>query len=252
MMKGKGRIDYNKSNLTMPEKLLIWGKGLVLTAVISYLFYQSVIMFIVLLPITFLTVKSEKRKKIELRKKKLLLQFKDGIALLLSGLEAGYSIENSFKDACRELRQMYQRETDIEREYRYICASLELNEQLDNLLIDFGKRSGLEDVRSFAEVFIISKHRGGDITAIVKASIYTIQEKIEVNQEIDTLLSGKKLEQNIMNLVPLGILLYVNLTSPEFISSMYKNIVGAVIMSVCLIVYVGAYMVGKHLIEVEI
>jgi len=248
----RGKIDYNKSNLSKVEQIVIWIKAFALTAVIGYLFYHSLYGVLLLIPLFIYAVKSQKKKQIELRKKRLQYQFKEGISMLLSGLEAGYSMENAFEDACRELRQMYQKQTDIEVEFKYICRGIKLNERLEVLLLDFANRSTLEDVRNFAEVFMISKRRGGDMITIIKSSIHTIQEKLEVKQDIDTLLSGKKLEQNIMNVVPLGILFYVNLTSPEFLSSLYGNLIGCMIMSCCLIVYVGAYVLGKRLIEVEI
>lgn len=248
----RGKIDYNKSNLSKTGQIVIWIKAFALILVIGYLFYHSLWSVLLLLPLFVYVVRNQKKQRILLRKKGLQYQFKEGISMVLSGLEAGYSIENAFADACRQLRQMYKKETDIEVEFKYICTGIKLNEQLEVLLMDFANRSGLEDVRNFAEVFMISKHRGGDMITIIRTSIRTIQEKIEVKQEIDTLLAGKKLEQNIMNIVPIGILIYVNLTSPGFLSSLYGNIVGIFVMSCCLVVYVGAYVLGRHLIEVEV
>lgn len=248
----RGKIDYNKSNLSKVEQSLIMLRAFAVTAVVGYLFYHSIYAVVLMIPLFILVVRRQKKTHIKMRKMQLLYQFKEGITIVLSGLEAGYSIENAFEDACRELHQVYRKQTDIEVEFRHICKGIKLNEQLEVLLMDFAGRSGLEDVRNFADVFMISKHRGGDMITIIRSSIHIIQEKIDVNQEIDTMLAGKRLEQNIMNIVPLGILFYVNLTSPDFLSSLYGNLIGAFIMSGCLIVYAGAYMLGKRIIEVEI
>ena len=75
---------------------------------------------------------------------------------------------------------------------------------------------------------------------------------METVQEIETCLSGKKMEQNIMSLIPLLILAYVKLTSPEFIASMYGNPVGVIVMGVCLFVYVLAYFWGKRIVQIEV
>lgn len=45
-------------------------------------------------------------------------------------------------------------------------------------------------------------------------------------QEIETCLSGKVMEQNIMSLVPVLILAYVKISSPEFLDGMYGNLTG--------------------------
>ena len=42
-------------------------------------------------------------------------------------------------------------------------------------------------------------------------------DKMEVQEEIDTAIAEKKLEQKIMCVAPLGILLFFKATSPEFI-----------------------------------
>lgn len=252
MKKGAAKTDYNNIILSLKEKMYIGGKGLVLLGIISYLFYHSVIAYIVLLPAMFLFIKNGKKKLTVQKKRNLQREFKEGITLLLSGLEAGYSIENAFADASAELRRMYQRETDIEKEFRLICKGVKLNEPIEALLLDFADRSGLEDIKNFAEVFAIAKRRGGDLITILKSSINTIQEKIEVKQEIDTLISGKKFEQKIMSVVPMGILIYVHLTSPEFLESIYKNIAGIFIMSCCLAVYALSVYIGEKIIEVEV
>ncbi len=248
----KGKTDYRKINLSYFEMIAIFTKGIIILSVVSYLFYKSVAAFVILLPSLIFFVKIEKHKLAEQKRKNLQKQFKDGITVLVSGLEAGYSVENVFADACEELRQMYQKETDIEREFRLISNGVTLNEPIETMVLDFANRSGLEDVRNFAQVFIIAKRRGGDLIMILKSSINTIQEKLEVKQEIDTLISGKKLEQNIMSIVPLAILLYVNLTSPEFVDGLYRNIVGVTVMSACLLVYIFSVLIGRKIVEVEV
>lgn len=247
-----GKKDYNKIKLSFGENIFIACKGFFVIGVISYLFYRSITAFIFLIPIVIFIVKNEKRRFIIEKKKALQRQFKEGITLLLSGLEAGYSIENAFEDASNELRQMYQKETDIEREFRIICRGVKFNEPIDVMLFDFADRSGLEDIKNFAEVFVIARKRGGDLITILKSSINTIQEKLAVKEEIDTLLSGKRLEHNIMSVVPIGILFYINITSPEFLNPLYCNIVGVLVMSVCLSVYIVSIFIGKKIIEVEI
>lgn len=48
-------------------------------------------------------------------------------------------------------------------------------------------------------------------------------DKIDVRKEIETTLSAKKAEQMIMSLMPAGIILYLQLTSPGFLEVLYGN-----------------------------
>lgn len=246
------KTDYNNVNLSLFQLLGVAIKGIIIIGGISYIFYKSIIAFAIFLPVLIVYVRMEIiRKKVE-RKKLLQSQFKDGIILLLSSLEAGYSVENAFEDVCGQLRQMYRKPTDIEREFQIICKGLRLNEPIEAVLNDFANRSHLEDIKNFAEVFMIAKKRGGNMIMILKSSINTIREKLEVEQEIQTLLSGKRLEHNIMSVVPVGIILYVNFTSPEFMEAMYHNLAGIIVMSGCLLVYIFSVLLGRRIVEVEI
>lgn len=244
--------DYNKVYFSKGELILIFIKGIFGLILISYLFYRSWIAFICLLPFMLLFVKREKKKKKEKRQRQLKLQFKDGIQMLLAELEAGYSIENAFVEALKELQKLYAKQDDIVREFRTIVNGIDMNNRLELLLQDFAFRSNLEDIKNFAEVFSIAKKSGGDMVNIIRTSIRTIQDKIEVEQEIEIMIAGKKLEQKIMNIVPIGILIYVNLTSAEFLSVLYHSFMGTVVMSGCLCLYLAAFYIGSRIVEVEI
>ena len=39
---------------------------------------------------------------------------------------------------------------------------------------------------------------------------------------------------------------------PEFFQVLYGNLIGVVVMSVCLLVYLIAYVCGKRMIEIEV
>lgn len=252
MKKSKIRPDYVNLPLEREDYERVFFRSLLILTGVGYLFYRSWLVAWMMPPFFWFACRRERERKSKARRRALELQFKEGITFLLAGLEAGYSVENAFGDASRELGKTYREETDLEREFRFICQGIRLNESLESMLFDLAMRSGLEDVRSFAEVFEIARKKGGDLIAILKASIGTLQEKMEVRREIDALLAGKKLEQGIMSLVPPGILLYVNLTSPEFLSGLYGNAVGVLVMSGCLVTYGLSIVWGKRIVEVEV
>ena len=82
-------------------------------SLISYIFYKSIIMFLVLLPFCFLYPKIKKKDLITERKRRLLAQFKEAIMILSSLLNAGYSLENSVKESLVELRLLYEKDNLI-------------------------------------------------------------------------------------------------------------------------------------------
>ena len=55
----------------------------------------------------------------------------------------------------------------------------------------------------------------------------------------------------IMGVMPLGILIYIGLTSYEFIEPLYHNLMGVIVMSVSLVLYVACLYIAKRIVTIE-
>lgn len=186
------------------------------------------------------------------RKWELNLQFRDGITSISSALNAGYSIENAICEAKKDLLLMYDENTIIVKEFQYMIYQMNNNQTVEEILQDFAERSSVEDIHNFAEVFITAKRTGGDIIKIIRTTSNSISDKLEVKREILTLITAKKFESNIMNVIPLGIILYMWVCSPGFLDPLYGNILGIGIMSVALLLYGVAYVISQQIINIEV
>ncbi|MDO5541483.1 MAG: hypothetical protein Q4F83_15690 [Eubacteriales bacterium] len=127
-----------------------------------------------------------------------------------------------------------------------------MNRNLEELLSGLAYRSGLEDIQNFADIFAAAKRTGGNLIAIIRNTMQCIGQKEETRLEIETCLSAKKMEQNIMSLVPVLILVYIQMVSPGFMDSMYHNAAGIIIMSICLAVYGAAWYWGRKIVNIEV
>ena len=73
-----------------------------------------------------------------------------------------------------------------------------------------------------------------------------------MDREIQTELSGKILEQKVMSMVPGIMILYVQLTSKGALDSLYHNIAGVSIMSICLSLYVVSFIMGRKIVRIQV
>lgn len=133
-----------------------------------------------------------------------------------------------------------------------MASCMSLNIPLEQLLYDFANRSGCEDVQSFCEVFVFAKRSGGDFIQIIHLTALRISEKNELLQAIRTEISGKRMEQKIMNLMPLFILLYVDISFGGYLDGMYHNAFGVTIMTACLAVYMLAYYLSEKIVAIQV
>lgn len=179
-------------------------------------------------------------------------QFKEGMQSLITALNVGYSIENAMRGALKEMKILYGEEAAIIRELGYVVRQLEMNITVEQALLEFAARVDVEDVGTFVTVFGITKRNGGDMIVVLQNAVEKICTKIGVKQEIQTLIAAKKMEFQIMSLIPIGIIIYMKISFSQFVSVLYGNIAGVVIMSICLGVYLAAYCLGKKMLEIEV
>lgn len=209
-------------------------------------------MFLALLPVGMcypLVKRSElKRKRLE----ELRIQFKDAILSAASSLNAGYSVELAFSEALKDVNRIYGQDSMMSEELRLILHKTRVNQTFEEALLNFALRSGLDDARSFAEVFLVARASGGELMKTIAGTAEIIGEKIRVKEEILTSTASRRLEQRIMSVVPIGIVLYLELTSPGFFDVLYTSMAGRVLMTVCLGVYLSSLYLAKKMLEIAV
>ena len=245
-------LNYDKYCLGIREWAELFLKAMALTLLIGYLFYDSVWVCIVFVPILIGFWKREQRRKIILRKNHLGGQFKDAIILLYSFIAAGSTLEGAFEKAAADLTLTYSTRDDIVREFREICRKLSMNIRLEDCLEDFARRSGHEDIKDFSQVIVLAKRGGGSMTMIIKNSVDAIRNKQEIESEIITMMAGKRNEFRLMVFIPAAVLLYMRLFSPGFMDVLYIDTAGRLLMSMCLGVYGAAVLWGKKVLDIRV
>lgn len=244
--------DYNEYRLQAKERIWYTTQGLFLVAVIGYFFYRSWLACIGLMPVLYLFLREKKKELAKRQRQELSMQFKDLILTVSANQRAGYSIENAFRESYKDMAMLYGEKGIICTELKHIMVGLDNNIILEQLLYNLGMRSGLPDIVQFADVFIIAKRSGGNMTDILAKTAAVIEQKTETDKEIQLMISAKKMEQKIMNIVPFLIILYVGSTSKGFFDVLYHNLIGIIVMTVCLGFYLAAYLLSKRIVDIEV
>ena len=226
--------------------------GVGILIVISFFFYRSVWSLPFLIPVYFLYRREALKDYVQKCHRETAVQFKDAILAVSANQKAGYSVENSFKQSYEDMALLYGRESIICQELYSMVSGMGNNMILETMIFDFGKRSGVVEIMEFAQVFAAAKRNGGNLTEVIERSVAIIEEKIETEKEIQILISAKKLEQKIMNIVPFGILLYISITSKGFFDVLYHNPMGIAIMTVCLAVYIWSVSLSRKIVNIEV
>lgn len=218
----------------------------------AWLFYRSFKAAVFLLPLWVYHWSRMEKEMYRKKEREFMRQFQDAIQAVSASLNTGYSAENAFREAQKELKLQYPEEARISREMHILVRQLRLQVPVEQALEEFADRLEVEEIRSFAAVFSMAKRSGADMLAVIKDAVTQIGDKMDVQREIETMLAARRYEFKVMTMVPYLIIAYLAVSFPEFMNSLYGTAAGKGVMTICLAVYLGAYALGLRIIRIEV
>ena len=244
--------DYKSVVLSAEQLWKTIVEGVVLSGAIAFLFYRSVwglCLSGIVIPVC---IHRKKKKEQKMRDRRMQMQFQSAIRAIAGALTAGYSLESAWHYAMEELERLYGTKGEIYLEFYQMNQKIRMNEPVEQLLYEFAERSGNEDICRFSEILLYVKRSGGNLTEIIRKTGSRMQEKYEILREIETGVAAKRAEQKMMMLLLPGILFFVTLSSPEYSGHLYGNPAGIVVMSICLLGYIGAFFWSEKIMAIPV
>lgn len=246
-------IDYSQYKLSSKEKYSFLTAGYGCIVVIFYLFYHSLIfslaggLIISLFIVPFVRWKAEKRQAL------LITQFKDMLYSMSSYVASNMKITDALEGSMVSLESIYGRESPLVMELEYMIRNIKENKESEiRLLQDFAYRSHCEDIENFVQVYVSCIITGGDMDRVLKNAIDILMDKITIEREIRTLTAQKKLEGNIITVMPVLVIFFLNIFSPEYLTPLYTTLTGRVIMTAAVAGLVISHFMMKKMTSIEV
>lgn len=261
--------NYKVYHMKLIEKTLYFLLAFIVGAAVGYLFYGGIgkdefgmptpttwalniiIPSIVGIIAGKLFVPMRKKALIAKQKKELSHQFRDMLDALTTSIGAGKNVNDSFFGIYEDLKIQYDSDAYILHELEVIISGIHNNIAIEDVLEDFGVRSGNDDILSFANVFRISYRKGGNIKDIIRNTHSILSDKMEIAEDIETLVTSNKLEQNIMTLMPIVLIAAIKMMSPEFANN-FVTTTGIISTTASIVIFVAAYFIGKAVLDIKL
>lgn len=244
------KVNYENPGLTWKEEIFCLAEGSIIVTLFAYFFYRSIIAFFILLPAVSLYRKEKKKGIYKERKRKLEEEFKETMQAVQTNLQSGYSMENAFVESYGYVVGIFGENCDMAKELLWIKKGIKSGDTLEHLLIDLAKRCPESAIEDFSYIYSVACKTGGNWNEIFKKTITGISQRMEIKEEIEIMIHGKKLESKVMCLIPFFILFYMDATSKGYFDVLYHNVPGIVIMTFCAVVYLAAFYMTERLTDV--
>lgn len=219
---------------------------------LGVLFFQHLLLASAAACVGFIYPNIRKKQKIIRRKERLTEQFQQALNMLSASLSAGRSLESSISAVLIDLKLLYPNEkTDIIREFQEIEWKLKNGIPVEKAFIDFSNRADIEDISQFVDVLVVCKRTGGNLAEVVRTSSRMIGDKFQIQQEIQVMISQKKFENRVLNLLPIGILGLLISTSSDYMAPLYEG-AGRFVMCAALAGMGFCYWWSQKIMRIEV
>lgn len=262
-------LNYKVYYMSALEKILYFLLAFIAGAAVGYLFYGGIALdefgnptkttWILNITISsavgifagkmFLPIRCE--QIIAARRKKLNSQFRDMLEALTTSLGAGKNVTDSFQSVYQDLKVQYEEDAFILNELAVILSGMTNNVAIEELLLDFGKRSGIGDIESFASVFQICIAKGGNMKETIRNTHDILSDKMEIREDIETIVTSNKTEQNVMIIMPIILIGMIKFMSPEMAAN-FTTVPGIAATTIAVVMFVAAYFVGRKVLNIKV
>lgn len=261
--------NYKVYYMSKLEKILYFLLAFVIGAVVGYLFYGGLgrdefgqrttlswildisIPGIVGLVAGRIFVPARTKQIRDKNARTLNSQFRDFLEAFNTSIGAGKNVVDSFHAVYDDMRIQFEEDAFIVKELEVILSGMANNFDVEDLMEDLGNRSGNDDIVSFANVFRISYRKGGNLKDTINTTHSILSDKMEIKEEIETMVSASKMEQTVMIFMPVGLIGIMKSMSPDFAAN-FATPAGIASTTIAIGLFIVSYFVGRKILNIKL
>ena len=173
-------------------------------------------------------------------------QMVDGLGLMANGMKSGLSIIQAMGLVKQEMPN------PLSQEFDYVLRQNQLGVAVEEAFQNLAKRVPSEDVNMFVTAVVILKETGGNLAETFETIVYTIRERIKVEQKISAMMSQNLAQGTIVFCMPFAMIAMFYFSDPTFLEPMFSSPIGwAILAAAFTLQLVGGFMIYK-LIQIKV
>ncbi len=225
--------------------LLTWGLtfvGFVLTLLGTGNLLISVIVGLLLGFLPFLYLSSKKRRRMQ----KFERQLPEALDLVARSLRAGHAFSSGLKMASEEF------DDPLGTEFAKTVDEINFGAGVTDALKNLVYRVDCPDLKFFAISVIIQKETGGNLAEILENISQLIRKRFQLLGHARILSAEGRLSAIILTLLPFFVAALVYATTPEYVSLLFTDILGNILIGVGALLMLTGVLIMKKLITIRV
>lgn len=250
----KKLINYNECQWNKMQHMLVYIAMVLISTVVLMLFYHNIVISLVIGLIVGIFLKKMLVKSvIDKRKKQLRLQFKTFLESMTVAVRAGQNELVSLQSALDDLKLTYNGENDIIVEIDHIIkAYRNADIPLSDLFLDFGNRSGIEDIKTFGTIFMVISGKSDNFASIINQTQQIISDKIEIESEIETSITSVKSELYMLFVMPILMVAMMSSMGGDMMDILFTTTTGWIISTISIVIFIVSFFMAQKFTDIKI
>jgi tight adherence protein B len=123
-----------------------------------------------------------------------------------------------------------------------------MEDALDNL----NTRMPSEDLELMTQAILIQRQVGGNLAGVLEIILKTIRERIKIQGQVKALTAQGKLSGKVIGLLPVALGLIISLLNPGFMTPLFTNTIGKILLTVGAISGIIGFILINKLTKIEV
>jgi tight adherence protein B len=158
------------------------------------------------------------------RRKALVEQLADTMAILASSLRAGYSFLQALDTVAKEIGE------PSATEYQRVVAEIRLGRPVDDALVALAERVDSDDLRWAVIAINVQRHVGGNLAEVLDIVASTVRERAYIRRQVNVLSAEGRISVGILSAIPFGLFAYISVVNTEYIKPLFTTGPGLVLL----------------------
>ncbi len=179
-------------------------------------------------PVVWLVIKRSSRTSA------LEAQLPDAIDLIARAMRAGHAFPAAVQMVGEESPD------PLAAEFRIVHDEINFGLGMDEAFRNLSARVPSDDMRFFIIAVLLQRETGGNLAEVLGNIGTLVRNRFKLLGKVKVLAAEGKLSAWILGLMPIGIAMIINIMNPNFMSLLWKDPVGLMLVYTC----AGMYVVG--------
>lgn len=180
------------------------------------------------------------------RIRKFNVQLVDALQAMANAFKAGLTFPQAVEQIAKEAQ------APLAQEFGLFVKEVKLGVQLEDALVNMGRRVGSDDLELVVVSTNIARQLGGNMAEMFEIISGTIRERFRLEGKIDALTAQGKLQGMVVASLPLVLGVVLNFMRPDLMQPMLDHMFGYVLVAIIVTMEILGVLLIRRIVNIDV